>query len=181
MFFVLYSLASLLFFKYFCNWWCKLLWEKNKVISLGIKYACDAWPVQQPGIQIPSKMLSKEVNKINGNKTARKPDIIPYYHRDDCGCYNAMIGFWESIFSELVDKGASLVKRKRRSIITRKLQETQTIRTHDIITSLISFVKNYQIEDIWLCFILGTGASDAKFILKASSQVWENVLQLRAI
>ena len=155
--------------------------RKKKVISLGIKYACDAWPVQQPGIQIPSKMLSKEINKINGNKTARKPDIIPYYHRDDCGCYNAMIGFWESIFSELVDKGANLVKRKRRSIITRKLQETQTIRTHDIITSLISFVKNYQIEDIWLCFILGTGASDAKFILKASSQDCENVLQLRAI
>ena len=42
------------------------------------------------------------------------------------------------------------------SIITRNLQETQTIRTYDIISSLISFMKN-QIEDIRIYFVLGTG------------------------
>ena len=41
------------------------------------------------------------------------------------------------------------------SIITRNLQETQTIRTYDIISSLISFMKN-QIEDIRIYFVLGT-------------------------
>ena len=80
---------------------------------MGIKYAFDAWPVKRPGIQITSKMLPKEVNKINGNKTARKPDIIRFYHRDDCGCYYAMIGFWASLFSDLVDKGANLIKTKK--------------------------------------------------------------------
>lgn len=42
------------------------------------------------------------------------------------------------------------------SIITRNLQETQTIRTYDIISSLISFMKN-QIEDIRIYFVFGTG------------------------
>ena len=42
------------------------------------------------------------------------------------------------------------------SIITRNLQETQTIRTYDIISSLKSFMKN-QIEDIRIYFVLGTG------------------------
>ena len=42
------------------------------------------------------------------------------------------------------------------SIITRNLQETQTIRTYDIISSLILFMKN-QIEDIQIYFVLGTG------------------------
>ena len=41
------------------------------------------------------------------------------------------------------------------SIITRNLQETQTIRTYDIISSLISFMKN-QIEDIRIYFVLDT-------------------------
>ena len=41
------------------------------------------------------------------------------------------------------------------SIITRNLQETQTIRTYDIISSLISFMKN-QIEYIRIYFVLGT-------------------------
>ena len=42
------------------------------------------------------------------------------------------------------------------SIITRNLQETQTIRTYDNISSLISFMKN-QIENIRIYFVLGTG------------------------
>lgn len=42
------------------------------------------------------------------------------------------------------------------SIITRNLQEIQTIRTYDIISSLILFMKN-QIEDIQIYFVLGTG------------------------
>lgn len=58
-------------------------YDRKKVIFLGTKYISGARPVKRPGIQITSKMLSKEVEKINGNKTTRNSDIIRYYHRDD--------------------------------------------------------------------------------------------------
>ena len=67
-------------------------------------------------MQITSKM-SKEVNKINGNKTGGNFNTKRYYLEMIEAANNGMIGFTTSLLGDLVDKGTNIVKEKGKALL----------------------------------------------------------------